>query len=78
MSDAREPITDRQCPRREWMSSGFSDEEERRGGHMKRPRHEKGVFRVLTDRTRYRHTAARRIVDYQMNRFVEFNLMLLF
>ncbi|KAJ6886188.1 hypothetical protein NC651_026772 [Populus alba x Populus x berolinensis] len=52
MSDARELITDRQCPRREWMSSGFSfllwDEEERRGGHMKRPRHEKGMFRVLT------------------------------
>jgi hypothetical protein len=52
MSDARELITDRQCPIREWMSSGFSyllwDEEERRGGHMKRPRHEKGVFRVLT------------------------------
>ncbi|KAJ6886195.1 hypothetical protein NC651_026778 [Populus alba x Populus x berolinensis] len=52
MSDAKELIIDRQCPRREWMSSGFSfllwDEEERRGGHMKRPRHEKGVFRVLT------------------------------
>jgi hypothetical protein len=31
-----------------WFSYLLWDEEERRGGHMKRPRHEKGVFRVLT------------------------------